>query len=408
MALAVGAFAQVDTATITGRVSDPTGATVGGVQIKVVQIETNFQFAAVTNPEGIYRVQSLIPGTYQVTFEAAGFKRVVQANISLHTGDVLAVNATLEVGNVSESIQVTAQSTLLQTETSSTGTVSLGDTLYKMPLFQRSITNSMALAPGLSVKTDGGTAGLSAYTVNGQRNTGTAMFEDGMFGVDPLASALAIIKPIENSVEEVKMLTGTLPAEYGHSSSGVISTVKKSGTNELHGMASDYGRTRRMTHRQFFNLYTAAQPQPGNPNGVPSWFMQPDANVGGPIVIPKLYNGRNKTFFFFGYQKLIEKKTQAYTSQTPSPDMLNGDFTFGGLGQQLYDPLTTSQNPDGTWRPRTVFPNRMIPRSRFDPVASKVLSYDIWRPPNMAGSFSSTGPVSNFTYNPPSRTFYED
>src|SRR5437667_7754171 len=95
--LAAGAFAQVDTGTITGRVSDPTGATVAGVQIKVVQIETNFQFAAVTNPEGIYRVQSLIPGTYQVTFEAAGFKRVVQANISLHTGDVLAVNATLEV-----------------------------------------------------------------------------------------------------------------------------------------------------------------------------------------------------------------------------------------------------------------------------------------------------------------------
>ena len=91
---------------------------------------------------------------------------------------------------------------------------------------------------------------LEPYTVNGQRNTGTAMFEDGMFGVDPLASALAIIKPIENSVEEVKMLTGTLPAEYGHSASGVISTVKKSGTNSVHGMAADYGRTRRMTHRQ--------------------------------------------------------------------------------------------------------------------------------------------------------------
>ena len=76
--------------------------------------------------------------------------------------------------------------------------------------------------------------------------------------------------------------------------------------------------------------------------------MQPDANVGGPLVIPKVYNGRNKTFFFFGYQKLIEKKTQAYTSQTPSPDMLRGDFTFGGAGQPLYDPQTTRQNADGT------------------------------------------------------------
>src|SRR2546430_14187123 len=115
--LAASAFAQVDTGTITGRVSDSTGATVAGVQVKVVQVETNFQFAAITNAEGIFRVQSLQPGTYQVTFEASGFKRIVQGNVSLHTGDVLPVNATLEVGNVSESIQVTAQSTLLQTET---------------------------------------------------------------------------------------------------------------------------------------------------------------------------------------------------------------------------------------------------------------------------------------------------
>ena len=87
--------------------------------------------------------------------------------------------------------------------------------------------------------------------------------------------------------------------------------------------------------------------------------------------------------------------------------MLNGDFTFGGAGQPLYDPLTTRQNADGTWT-RDPFPTRVIPQNRFDPVASKVLSYNPWRPPNMAGSFSSTGPISNFTYNPPSRTFYED
>jgi len=137
--------------------------------------------------------------------------------------------------------------------------------------------------------------------------------------------------------------------------------VKKSGTNQLHGMASDYGRTRIMAHRQFFNLYTSSQAQPGNPNGVPGWFMMPDANVGGPIVIPKIYNGRNRTFFFFGYEKLIEKKTQAYTSQTPTPDELAGDFTFGGLGQKLYDPYSTRRLADGTWT-RDPFPTNIIPR----------------------------------------------
>jgi hypothetical protein len=407
LALISSVHAQVDTATITGRVSDSTGASIANAQVRVVQKETNFQFAAVTNSEGIYRVQSLQPGTYQVTMEAAGFKRLVQDGITLRVGDVLPVNGELQIGAVTESVEVTAHSTLLETETSASGTVTEGDTLYKTAMYQRYVTNAMTIVPGLTTQTTGGTNGLSAFNVNGQRNTGTAFFEDGMFGVDPLASQLLTIKPILNSVEEVKVLTGTLPAEYGHSTSGVLTTVKKSGTNELHGSASDFGRTRRMTHRQFFNLFTTAQPQPGNPNGVPAWFMQPDANVGGPIVIPKVYNGRNKTFFFFGYNKLIEKKTQAYTSQTPTPDMLRGDFTFGGLGQPLYDPLTTRQNPDGTWT-RDPFPTRIIPQSRFDPVASKVLSYNIWRPPNMPGSFSSTGPVSNFTYNPPSRTFFED
>ena len=92
------------------------------------------------------------------------------------------------------------------------------------------------------------------------------------------------IKPIENSVDEVKVLTGTLPAEYGHSTGGVVTVVKKGGTNSLHGMAADLGRTRMMTHRQFFNLFKTSDPQPGAPNGVPAWFMQPDASVERPRV----------------------------------------------------------------------------------------------------------------------------
>ena len=406
MALALSVQAQVDTGTITGRVTDPSGSVVPNVQITLIQPETSFRFEAVSNSEGIFRIQSLQPGTYQISFESPGFKRLVKDNIVLQTGAVLPVDARLELGSATESVQVTAEATLLQTETSSTGTVTEGEVLYKLPLFQRNITNSMTVMPGLTVQTTGGSGGLSAYTVGGQRNTGTAFFEDGVYGNDPLVSTVGAIRSIENSVEEVKVLTGTLPAEYGHSTGGVLTVVKKSGTNQIHGMASDYGRTRIMTHRQFFNLYTSAQPQPGNPNGVPGWFMQPDANVGGPVVIPKIYNGRNKTFFFFGYEKLIEKKTQAYTSQTPTPEELNGDFTFGGLGQKLYDPYSTTRLPDGTWT-RNAYANNIIPASLFDPVYKKLLSYNIWNPPNMPGSFSSTGPVSNYTYDPPSRTFLE-
>src|SRR5689334_17186224 len=274
LAFASDAFAQVDTATITGRVMDGTGAVVPNVQVTVISTTTNFRFEAVTNSEGLFRIQSLLPGSYELTFAAQGFKKIIRQGITLRVGDVLPVDVTLELGATSESVQVNAQSTLLETETSTTGTVKEGDVIYKMPLYQRYITSTMEIAPGLTFQTQGGTSGLGAFTVNGQRNTGTAVFEDGVFGNDPLASTTAVIKPIQNAVEEVKVLTGTLPAEYGHSTSGVITTVKKSGTNSFHGAAADYGRTRIMTHRQFFNFYRSSDPQPGNPNGVPGWFMQ--------------------------------------------------------------------------------------------------------------------------------------
>lgn len=407
LALAAVAFPQADTGVITGTVTDTTGAAIPNARVSIVETQTKFHFETVANNEGIYRVQSLPPGTYQVTVEAQGFKRLLQDNVALRVGDVLPVNATLQIGAVTDSVEVNAFSTLLETETSATGTVTEGAQLYKLPMYQRYITNTLSIVPGATNLTTGGTNGLGAFNVDGQRTSGTAVLEDGVFANDPVASNNLVIKPIMNSVDEVKVLTGTLPAEYGHSTGGVITTVKKSGTNEFHGAVSDYGRTRVMTQRQYFSLYTTAQAQPGNPNGVPAYYMQPDGNGGGPVVIPKIYNGRNRTFWYSGYNKLIEKKTQAYTSVTPTPAELQGDFTFGGAGQTLYDPATTVQNSDGTWS-RAPFPTRVIPMSRFDPVSAKILSYNIWRAPNTPGSFSSTGPVSNFTYDPPSRTFYED
>jgi hypothetical protein len=249
----------------------------------------------------------------------------------------------MEIGQLTESVQISAQGTLLETETSASGSLTEGETLYKMPLYQRYVLNALNLNPGMTMNGYSYGGSLGGFNVAGQRSTGTAVFEDGVFGNDPQSSTGTDIKPVENSVDEVKVLTGTLPAEYGHTTGGVVSVVKKGGTNSLHGMAADLGRTRMMTHRQFFNVFKTSDPQPGAPNGVPAWFMQPDANIGGPVVIPHLYNGRNKTFFFFGYQKLIEKKSAAFTSQTPTPASLGGDFTFGGLGLPLYDPLSTRQ-----------------------------------------------------------------
>src|SRR5581483_7638014 len=210
---------QVGTSTITGRVTDATGATVPNVSVTIVQIATNFRFPSTTNSDGLYRVPSLQPGLYTVTFEASGFKKAVQENIDLHTGDTKAVDAVLEVGNVSESVEVKATTQLLETETSAAGTVMEGTTLYKLPLYQRYINSTLNLVPGM---TTGGYAyggDLGAYHLAGQRNGASAIgiFEDGVLGNNPQGGQSNTIKPIQNSVDEVKVLTTTLPAEYGHS-----------------------------------------------------------------------------------------------------------------------------------------------------------------------------------------------
>ncbi len=407
----LGSFvsAQIGTATITGRVTDPTGAVIANVSVTVLQPDTNFQFTATTNEDGLFRVQSLQPGPYRVTFETGGFKRLVRDNIDLRVGDTLPVDASMQVGNVSESVEVKSQAQLIETETSAVGAVMEGKTLYKLPLYQRYVNSTLNLVPGVSTGGYAYGGDLGAYHIAGQRNGASSigLFEDGVSGNSSQAGSAATIKPVQNSVEEVKVLTTVLPAEYGHSAGGVISVVKKSGTNELHGMASDYGRTRRMTHRLFFDKYRNSDNQPNAPNGLPTWFMMPDANVGGPVVLPKIYNGHNKTFFFFGYQKLIEKKAAQALQQTPTEAEKAGDFNFGGIGNPIYDPLTTRQNPDGTWT-RDPFPNKTVPLNRIDPVARKILQISPWAGANQPASFSSAGPIGNYLYNEKSRTFFED
>ena len=384
--------AQVNTGTITGTATDSSGAAIPNVKVVVLQTETNFESRAVTNAEGLYRVQSLQPGTYRVTFEAAGFKRLIQSGLELRVGDVLPVNATLEVGQLTDSIQVSAQGTLLETETSATGSLTEGDTLYKMPLYQRYVLNSLNLNPGMTMNGYAYGGSLGGFNVAGQRSTGTAVFEDGVLGNDPQSSHWHRHQA-GGELGGRSEGSDRHPARrvWPHARAAWSPWSRRAGTNSLHGMAADLGRTRMMTHRQFFNLYKTSDPQPGAPNGVPAWFMQPDASVSGPVLLPHVYNGRNKTFFFFAYQKLIEKKSAAFTSQTPTPAELAGDFTFGGVGVPIYDPLTTRQLADGTWT-RDPIPGNVVPLSRFDPVAAKIIGLNPWVPPNTPGSLTSTRP----------------
>jgi len=398
------AFAQIGTSTLTGRVTDTTGAVVPKVQVTVVQTSTNFTSNSVTNDEGLYRVLSLQPGVYRITFEAQGFKKSVRDSVELRTGDTLAVDMAMQVGNVTESIEVTGGAQLLETETSATGTVVSGNVLYDMPLYQRFINSTMNIVPGM---TTGGYAyggGLGAYHLAGQRAGAIGIFEDGVNGNDQ-NSGTETTKPIQNSIAEVKVLTTVPPAEYGHSAGGVISAVKKSGSNEYHGLASFYGRSRMMQHRLFFDPLRTSQARPTRPNGLPTFFMMPDANFSGPVTIPKLYNGKNKTFFFFGFQRLHEKKVAVVDSGVPSLAMRQGDFNLP-VYNRIFDPSTT-RNVNGVWQ-RDAFPNNIIPASRIDPVAAKVLGFDPWQLPNRAGSFTSVGATNNYAADEFARVFLDD
>jgi len=402
LSVTTAVYAQIGTSTITGRVTDSSGAVVPNVNVTVVSKDTNVGNTAVTNNEGIYRVPSLNPGGYRVSFETTGFKKTLVDTVDLRTGDTQAVDAVMQVGQLTESVKVESAAPLLETETSSTRTVMSGNTLYELPLYQRYINSTLSLVPGLSAGGYAYGGDLGAYHLAGQRSGAIGIFEDGVSGQDPQGGT-NIVKPLQNSVAEVNVITTLPPAEYGHSGGGVISVVKKSGTNELHGMASWFGRTRRMAHRRYFDQKRTSDEYPGKPNGLPAFFMEPDGTIGGPVVIPKLYNGKDKTFFFFGYQRLHEKKFAQVFTSVPTPEMKQGIFT--GLNP-IFDPATT-RLVDGVWL-RDPFPNNVIPLDRIDPVARKLLSFDPWVQPTGPGTPSNTGPTNNVLANEFARTFFND
>ncbi len=400
------AFSQIGGSTITGRVTDATGAVVPGVAVLVVNTETNFQFTATTNQEGLYRLQSLQPGPYRITFTAAGFKKLVQENVDLRAGAGQAIDVSMEVGVLSEQVEVTAALPLLETQTSSTGTIAAGTYLYALPTFQRFTNATLNYVPGMTDQGYTWAETLGGFHVAGARGT-AGFFVNGANGQNPSDTTATMKVPL-NSISEIQVLTTALPAEYGHSAAGTISVVTKTGTNSLHGMGNFFGRTRSMQHRGFFDYYRSSQPLPDGTPPRQSFTLFPDMNLGGPVVIPKIYNGRNKTFFFISYQKFIEKVQlqQTYTT-VPTTEMKDGNFNLGGIGQQIYDPGTTRKDANGNWT-RDPIAGNIIPPASIDPVAKKVLALSPWYEPNWESSPTSTGPVNNFFYMPRSRSYKPD
>ena len=375
------------TATLVGNVTDPTGATVAGAKVTVLNTGSGFLSESTTKADGSYYVPNLNPGAYRLTIETSGFKKYVQDGITLRTNESPRIDVTMEIGTLSDTINVKASTPLLETETSSTGQIMDGETVVKLPVMQKGIKRMTLYMPGVNV--------INGLHGVGQRERSMGVTLDGVSGKEPVRGAVnddqRIMTGTLDMIQEFKMWNTGLPAEFGHSGGGVLSATYKSGTNLFHGSMEDRYLNGNLVHRQYFDqLKRCDVGLPCNP-----WsYHEMSATAGGPIFIPKIYNGRDKTFFFFGFQRHHEKVSETAFTNVPTPEMLNGDFGFGGRGFQLYDPASTRQDATGKWI-RDPIPGNRIPVSQIDPVVKKFLSFNPWTASNRPGTITPSGVTQN-------------
>jgi hypothetical protein len=314
--------------TVSGIVLDPSGAVIAGADVLIVNDATAVQYPGKTNGEGYYVVPNIPPGTYRIQVSNSGFKTIIKPDIVIHVQDALAVNFTLPVGAASEIVTVTGGAPLVNTENAAVSTVVDRTYVENMPLNGRSVQDLILLTPGVvtsSPQQQQPTGiGLSGeFSVNGQRtesnyysvdgvsaNTGIVpgSFGAGNSGSLGVATALGTTQALVSidSLEEFRIQSSTYSAEYGRSPGGQFAFVTRSGTNQWHGTASEYLRNSYFDANNWFNDFFRQAEPPLRQNDFGGTF-------GGPIVVPPLYDGRDRSFFFFSYEGLRLLQPQAST-----------------------------------------------------------------------------------------------
>ncbi len=369
------AYAQTTgTASIVGTVSDPAGANIPGARIKVQNQQTAFVYEGVTGASGDYYVPNLSSGSYQLSVEAAGFKTSMQRDIILRINETPRIDVQLEVGNLTETVNVTSKPPLLETESAGVGQVLEASTVERLPVMQKFVHRVLLYMPNMGT--------VNGNHAMGQRQRSIGYSMDGVSGKEPAIGQVndyqrSMVTSLD-SIQEFKMWTNGTPAEFGHSSGGLLSVVFKSGTNEFHGTAEDRYTSGKLRHRHYLE-----QSRITSPFDYHEW----GATASGPII-------RNKTFWFLGFQQHYEKLAETIITTVPNQDMYNGDFSFGGRGLPIYDPDTTRQDATGAWV-RDAFPLNRIPLARFDPVAKNLLALNPWMSPTQTGDITANGPNNN-------------
>ena len=402
--LALGiAGAQTTSTSILGTVTDSSGSVVTGAKVMLKNTGTGVSRASNTSATGDYNFPLLELGEYEVTVEKTGFRTETQKNIRLELNQKARVDFTLEVGSQSERVEVSAQAAMLRTDDSTLGQVVTEKTISELPLNGRNLAGLAVLQPGVQFGGRMGFDGLSgaaggvpvpglsiSLSANGQRDTNQHATLDGVVATDPRVNTVPFTPSIE-AIAEFKVQSGSYSAEYGTNSGAQITIVTKSGTNELHGSLFEFLRNDVLDAENYFTNYFNA---PGQARRKKDGLRQNQYGgvLSGPVYIPKVYNGKDKTFFMFDYEARKRRQPgQVGTANYPSADFRNGDLSAllnrrDANGNalpaiQVVDPLTGSP-----------FPGNIIPQDRISPTAKALMSF--WPNPQ----FLNPDPINGFNY----------
>ncbi len=362
------ASAQETRAALSGTITEVTGGALPNVTLTLANRNTGTSATVQSNSEGQYRFLFIDPGTYSLSADATGFAKYVQQGLTLNVSQASTIDIRMVVGSAEQTVEVVSTSPLLETEKSDRGVVLPERQLEELPIYVRNPVVLVEIVPGVIQQTQRfdltpfTNNGNSQYAINGITGDATENLLDGAPN-DMIYQGLNSIAyiPSVDSVSEFKAITAPYDAQYGRNGGGVISVATKSGTNKFHGTAYDF------VQRVFLNANTYAN----NANSLPKSDSSLDEygfTLGGPVHIPRLYNGRDKTFFFGAYEGYNQNTNLATGISVPTAAQRAGDFskTFNSSGQlvTIYNPAT-GRNVNGVWT-RDPFPGNIIPASMMN------------------------------------------
>jgi hypothetical protein len=384
LSLLVGSVAaQQGRGTIFGTVTDASGAVVPGATITITNTATNVETTAVSNDSGYFSVPNLIVGPYSVAASKEGFKKRLRSGLTLEVDQKAQVDLALETGAVSEVLEISAAGSLVDTTTATIGRVIENRRVQELPLNGRNALSLVLLAPAVQSGAGPTAAGfgdrgtqVALIRINGSPLATNNFLVDGLSSTNPYVPDVNV-NPNVDSVQEFKVQSNTMSAEFGYTLGGVINLVTKSGTNQLHGTVYNFLRNNALDSNSWANNRAGRAKTPLR-------YNQYGGSVGGPIRLPGLkvlpgYDGRDRSFFFYNFEGYQFNTSTSGFLTVPTDAMRKGDFSqlrnANGELIRIFDPATTRANPNGQGFLRDQFAGNIIPTNRLDPVSVNILKF---------------------------------